>query len=598
MTSSRIPTRYTLAGAVAAVALMAGSAGGAYASPMSTARHRPSPTTATPIKHLVVIFQENVSFDHYFGTYPQAANTDGQHFVAKRDTPTVNGLSQPLLTDNPNLSNPQRLSPSQAATCDQDHGYTAEQKAFDNGLMDRFVQNTGRALTLQQCLAAEANPAPATGSSPDYAVMDYFDGNTVTALWNYAQHFAMSDNSYGTTFGPSSPGAVNVTAGNTYGAICGPSSAVYKSRPCTGAAGSVRANPAEPAPQGPGTMYSDADPYYDVCSATQDGKSAPADIQMGGRNIGDLLDHKGVSWGWFQGGFASPSYVPGQPNSDKMVAVCTGTHTNVLGHSVKDYSPHHEPFQYYPSTANPQHLPPTSVTAIGTQDQANHQYDLKDFFAAADARNMPAVSYLKAPEYQDGHAGYSDPLDEQTFLTSAINHLQRLPTWKDTAVVVSYDDSDGWYDHQMGPVLMQSQTPLDSLTGTAVAPTTMVPVVASATTSGPVVASATTSGQCGANASKVATTDAGAPEEARCGVGPRLPLLVISPYSRRNFVDNSFSSQSSVVAFIEDNWLGGQRIGNGSADAMGGSLTTMLDFTHSREPRLFLDSSTGQPTGG
>ncbi len=105
--------------------------------------------TATPIKHLVVIFQENVSFDHYFGTYPYAANTDGNPFHAKQGTPTVNGLYSkitqrpgPLLTTNPNLDNPQRLTPSKALTCDQDHGYTPEQQAVNGGLMDKFVQYT------------------------------------------------------------------------------------------------------------------------------------------------------------------------------------------------------------------------------------------------------------------------------------------------------------------------------------------------------------------------------------------------------------------------------------------------------------------------
>ncbi len=145
--------------------------------------------------------------------------------------------------------------------------------------------------------------------------------------------------------------------------------------------------------------------------------------------------------------------------------------------------------------------------------------------------------------------------------------------------MVNYDDSDGWYDHQMGPILTQSQTPLDSLTGS-------------------IPASAATSGQCGTNASKVPTTDAGTPEQARCGVGPRLPMLVISPYSRRDFVDSSFSSQGSVVSFIEDNWLGGQRIGNGSADAIAGSLAGMFDFARPGAPRLFLSPSTGQPSGG
>src|SRR5579862_4635102 len=144
-----------------------------------------------PIQHLVVIFQENVSFDHYFGTYPNAANPKGEPaFYAFPGTPVPNGLSAALLNDNPNLDNPQRLDRSQPITCDQDHGYTDEQKADDGGLMDQFVQHTAGA----GCSAADKS-----------LVMDYYDGNTVTALWNYAQYFSMSDNSFDTEFGPSTP---------------------------------------------------------------------------------------------------------------------------------------------------------------------------------------------------------------------------------------------------------------------------------------------------------------------------------------------------------------------------------------------------------
>src|SRR4030088_2495304 len=115
-----------LLGAVLAVA--------ALGVPGVSAAGNPDPTataaTSTPIKHLVVVFQENVSFDHYFGTYPNALNPQGQPaFHAAPGTPTVNGLNEPLLQRNPNLSNPQRLDRSQAHTCDQDHDYTHEQKA-------------------------------------------------------------------------------------------------------------------------------------------------------------------------------------------------------------------------------------------------------------------------------------------------------------------------------------------------------------------------------------------------------------------------------------------------------------------------------------
>ena len=128
------------------------------------------------------------------------------------------------------------------------------------------------------------------------------------------------------------------------------------------------------------------------------------------RNIGDLLNAQGVSWGWFQGGFAD----------------CAASHTDAGGVVSKDYIPHHEPFQYYASTANPDHTPSdVDRPRSDTPDPANHQYDLTDFWSAVDASSLPSVSFLKAAAYQDGHAGYSTPLDEQRFLVETINRLQK-----------------------------------------------------------------------------------------------------------------------------------------------------------------------------
>ena len=79
--------------------------------------------------------------------------------------------------------------------------------------------------------------------------------------------------------------------------------------------------------------------------------------------------------------------------------------------------------------------------------------------------HLPAVSFLKAPAFQDGHAGYSDPLDEQNFVVKVINALQNQPTWDSTAVVIMYDDSDGWYDHALGQLVNHSTTTADALSG-------------------------------------------------------------------------------------------------------------------------------------
>jgi phospholipase C len=493
----------------------------AYAAPSST---------ATPIQHLVVIFQENISFDHYFGTYPHATNPPGEpKFKASPNTPAVNGLSNALLNFNPNLnpangtsaSNPFRLDRSQAVTGDQDHGYTDEQKAFDSGLMDLFPLNGG------------------FGSSQ---VMGYFDGNTVTAMWNYAQFYAMSDNSYGTTFGPSTPGLLNLVSGQTNGltsTLNGTGDEVNG-----GSDGSL-------------TMIGDADPIGDVCSS-----ATRAQGQMGGKNIGDLLTAAGVTWGGFMGGF------------DLTVVNSNGTtgcarSTKNLATTIGDYIAHHSLFGYYASTANPMHTRPASLAEIGNAGPANHQYDIRDFFAAVAAGNFPAVSFLKAPAYADGHAGYSDPLDEQTFLVNTINFLQAQPTWSSTAVVIMYDDSDGWYDHQMGPIVNTSTGPADALTGSD--------ACGSAATSLPGINSANTHAL------------------GRCGYGPRLPLLVISPWARENFVDSTVTDQSSIIRFVEDNWLAGQRIGQGSFDGIANSITQMFNFKQMRSNGfLFLHASTGE----
>ena len=482
------------------------------------------PATATPIKHLVVIFQENVSFDHYFATYPHTAPLPGgTPFRAKEGTPSVNGLNAGLLTNNPNSTQPFLLTPADNYTCDQGHNYTPEQQAFDNGLMDLFPESVGSGAT--NC----NNAGKGKGIT-----MGYYDGNTVTAMWNYAQHYAMSDNSYGTTFGPSTPGALNVISGNT--------------------APIDAANTLPGAAVNGVTVINDSDPTYDDCSA------GPT-IAMQGQNIGNLLSNAGISWGWFQGGFRPTAVTAGK-------AVCGAASTNGAG-TLTDYSAHHEPFQYYKSTSNPHHLSPSSTAAIGTNaDQANHQYDLVDFWAAVNAGNMPAVSYLKAKRVQDGHAGYSSPLDEQAFVTDTINKLENTKEWHETAVVIAWDDSDGWYDHQMSPILNHSNSTADALTGP---------------------------GMCG---NSVKNPPLGG-FQARCGYGPRLPLLVISSWAKTNFVDSTTTDQSSVVRFIEDNYLGGTRLGNGSFDALAGSLRRMFDFEDGpRAGKLFLDPSTGQVTGG
>jgi phospholipase C len=511
--------------------------------------------TATPIKHLVIIFNENRSFDHYFATYPKATNPPGEPaFKADRHTPAVNNLEPTsanpyLLTNNgnytntangTNAANPFRLDRTQANTKSQNHGYTAEQLANDNGKADLFPLNTG---------SGTSGGAGAFGTKGQ--VMGYFDGNTVTALWNYAQNFAMSDNAYTDSYGPSTPGAINVISGQTNGALA-----------------IVNASSLLADGQSGYTVIGDPEPADDVCSNSSSG------AQMTGKNIGDLLNDANLTWGSFMGGFNLTT-----TNANGTTNCKRSTLSTVVGAATADYVPHHAWFQYYKSTANFTHARPASLAAVGYTkyngqvDPANHNYDLDDFYAAVKAGNFPSVSYVKLPAYQDGHAGYSDPLDEQTGTVELINFLQKQPEWKDTAVIVTYDDSDGWYDHAYArPTTASYDAIADQLNGP---------------------------GQCGTGVQTQPQPNGlnGQPVNGRCGPGTRIPFIVVSPFAKQNYVSHERISQASVVRFIEDNWLDGHRLGGGSLDADAGSIKDMFDFgPGGRAKELFLDPSTGTMT--
>ena len=460
-----------------------------------------NPATTTPIKHVVVIFDENISFDHYFGTYPNAQNPPGEPaFTAAPNTPPINGLTPALLNNNPNSTGPFRLDPSMASTCDNDNHYTDEQKAYDGGLLDKFPENTS-----------------ATGTGCTAALsMGYYDGNTVTALWNYAQHYALSDNNFDTEFGTTVMGHINLISGDTH----------------TTSVTTIKGKIAN------GSIIGNVEAGVDDCVTTSNGTP----VVMTSPNVGDLLNAKGITWGWFYADF--PQSINNQP-----IATCPST-----------YNSHYDPFQYYQTTSNPHHLPPSSFAAIGQTDQANHQYTLMNFFDALNAGHLPSVVFLKPAKPETGHPSDSTPLAEQTFLVNTINALMSSKEWNNMAIIITYDDSDGWYDHVMPPIVSQSNDPVyDALNGSA--------------------------GLCGL-AKPGAYLD-------RCGYGSRLPLLVISPFAKRNYINHTITDTTSVLRFIEDNWRLG-RIGDQSFDAIAGSILDSFDFkTWLRNPAVQLDPDTG-----
>jgi phospholipase C len=135
-------------------------------------------------------------------------------------------------------------------------------------------------------------------------------------------------------------------------------------------------------------------------------------------------------------------------------------------------------------------------------------------------------------------------------------------------VVIAYDDSDGWYDHQIGPIVNSSDTAADMLDGTGI---------------------------CGDGRHILPGIEPHTRHaQGRCGYGPRLPLLVISPWARHNHVDHRVTDQSSVLRFVEDNWLRGERIGKGSFDTIANSIDGMFDFERPKNAgQYILDPNLG-----
>jgi phospholipase C len=150
--------------------------------------------------------------------------------------------------------------------------------------------------------------------------------------------------------------------------------------------------------------------------------------------------------------------------------------------------------------------------------------------------------------------------------------------WSSTAIIIAYDDSDGWYDH-MNDFVNGSATAADSLNGAGVC----------------ISATSAAAALPGPNSN-------GAAVQGRCGHGPRLPLMVISPWANKNSIDNTPTDQASVTRFIEDTFLGSTRIGGGSFDATAGTINNMFNFSNGATPPnpnvVLLNPTTGAVTSG
>ena len=394
---------------------------------ISDHRHAHEIHTETPIKHVVVIFDENRSFDHYFGTYPNAANPAGdpvlQAAYADGQQPGQRQSAgrqpePPIRPTAPGATDPFRLDRAQANTAFQNHAYGPSSRPLTTARMDLFPNFTGSGTT---------GGAGAFGTNGQ--VMGYFDGNTVTAMWNYAQHFAMSDNAYTDTFGPSTPGAIEVISGQTNG----------------GAEHRRHVDATVPDGQGGLTLIGDTDPA--ATRARRDQHDAD------GRQ-----EHRRPA----QRRTASPGAASW--------AASTCTLKNANGTTGCDRAAPSRACSAAPRGLHPasrlvpvlrlDRQPDACAAELGrrdrpyyeadgkTLDPANHHYDLDDFFAAVKAGNFPSCPSSRCRPIRMVMRATPIRSTSRPSSSKLINFLQQQPDWKNTAVIITYDDSDGWYDHR------------------------------------------------------------------------------------------------------------------------------------------------------
>ncbi len=469
------------------------------------------------IKYVFVLYQENRSFDSYFGTYPGA---DG---IYSRPGVATPGFVQPILNTDGTLGTigPFRIGPAQFAadTDDVDHSHDILFRKMDieagHALMDHF------ALAEERKYSPHGKPSLKAKQFGELA-MAYEDCDTVPILWRYADRFALYDHIFQEIVGPSTPGNLSIIAAQTGVTqwMLHPAAAWWDANHDLGEPVANDADPLWGSPRDPTAHkiavnahdFAGAHPYpiqlnqsYASLPLTLAGRSLPGVVTQDTRAATDLADvrqdvaaighggHAAVDWRWFEEGFDH------EPTDSVDPTDATGQHAS--------YITHHNGPQYFGYIAN---NPVMRAKLRG----------LADFFAALKGGSLPAaggVFYVKggydnifglkpadpAAAVQrrflgdDDHPGYSDAEISEAMVARAVNAIAASRYWKQAAIIITWDDSEGDYDHVPPPAL-----------------------------------------QYGPNGDRISD-------------GPRVPLLLISPYARVHAVVHAVGNHASVVKFVD-----------------------------------------------
>lgn len=425
------------------------------------------------IHHVFVIYQENRSFDSYFGTFPGADNLATAEARAHgfREYDAIgHAWITPFLWNAPDSQ-------------DADHSRPALIAKSDHGRMDKFVD------------WEETNLVNASGANPQLArqvgllTMAHQDCGTVPFLWMYARRFALYDHIFQAMYGPSTPGNIDLIAGQT-----GQSQAARHPDEASASLygpGEPVTNDAEP-DFGPyafpyqikGPLQNDQ--KYATLMLSLSGGKAAADAKVDTDDvkddIGELgrLNHQAIPWAWYQEGFG-----------------------NGKGNDHPAYIPHHNSPQYFGYIRQN----PAMWSGV---------HDLLEFFDVMKNRALPAKSvvFIKGGAMNpfgwkpansaamnilgdDDHPGYSDSQLSESLVAKVVNTVARSPYWEDSAIIVLWDDSEGFYDHVPPPQFEEC------------------------------------------------------PDKEPCGDGPRVPLILISPYAKSGGIVPDAGDHASFAKFLD-----------------------------------------------
>ncbi len=541
------------------------------------------------VKYVFVIFQENRSFDHYFGTYPGANGLTSTYPGANPNDPLAQPANQlssynsviqnvdgSYITISPWLeprtivnqaNNTVYLYPEDILSVDHSHaGYVADLHAdaatktttkndgyaLDQEGLEYSTDSSGTTATIinEKTLAAPTSTPTLQMKQKGEVVMSHLDCDTIPFLWQYADRFTLFDNMHQTAIGPSTPNAIAMIAGQvgdtqwakhpanvnssnvTYGKAGHAVTTITYSLPnetdTPPFAGSSSDTAATLPPYGPDESSngsSTTGPYTpDNGQITLTFASLP--LSFMGNDIAtiirsdehlatDLVDvphdmqtiaakDPYVNWGWYQQGYGPESFDGTAIDSTYNIGGTTG-YSAAPEHA--SYIVHHNGPQYF------------GYLGDNTVEQGK-MHSLTQFFNDVSNANLGAggVFYIRGGYYNndglspvdpnasvkglfpgnDDHGSYSDSQIAEALVADEVNAIANSPYWSQSAIIITYDESDGFYDHQ--PESFRTWGP------------------------------------------------DGQPETG----GPRIPLIVVSPYAVTHAVSHVYSEHSAVIKFIEE----------------------------------------------